>query len=498
LAAVGAEILHVHLRDTLGEDFGLTPGKGTCDYAPFFAALEKTGYRGDFNLELECGPAEAETEVRFARGYLNAVLAGGTLPSEYAQWRTAKRRILMRLRYARHHPKSSLTSQPWYPAIKPLVRPVLGLVRAKFPLPYYRYESRWRKRHYTGQTLSVKLRRATPPQRPGARMKRVAVLGCGTVGTYMHAPALANFPGVEIVGVCDTQYTAASALGRKLGCPAFGELAELVSQTKPDLVANCTSEAVHSETSLYLLEHDVDVFCEKIMAESMASGQKMVKLAADRGRILGVNYNWRFQPGIRKILQLKEAGTLGELCLLRFACHAHVWHHVLDLAVFLGGRPTSLFAQSRLDPLFEDPTPWRRFADELLYLPGVYANALLETRDKIGIAITSSNLWDPLGFLLSLEAVFRLGVVSLSGVNTRDAIGILSCDRPEIDLNLKSRDEKGADGYAVLFKRSVDAFMEAYFQGRRPPTTGEDGLLAMRLEQAASESAQTGRKIALG
>jgi predicted dehydrogenase/sugar phosphate isomerase/epimerase len=497
LVAVRAEVLHVHLRDTLGVDFGMTPGKGICDYGGFFAALEKSGYRGDLNLELEGGAAEAETEARFARGYLEAVLAGGPLPSEYAQWRSANRRALMRARYALHHPKSFFTSWPWYAAIRPLVRPFLGLARATFPLPYYRYEARWRKRYYTGKPLSVKLRRAAGPRSPSAGIKRVAVLGCGTVGAHMHAPALASWPGIEVVGVCDTQYAAAKALGKQLGCRAFGDVTELVNQTKPDLVANCTSEAIHSETSLYLLEHGMDVFCEKIMAESMASGEKMVRVAADRGRVLGVNYNWRFHSGIRKILQLKEAGTLGELCLLRFGCHAHVWHHVLDLAVFLGGKPLNLVAQSRLDPLFEDATSWRRFAGELLYLPGVYANALLETREKIGIAITSSNLWDPMGLLVNLEAVFRRGVVSLSGVNTRDVTGILSCNRPEVDLRLNVSEGQGACGYAVLFKRSVDAFLEAYLQGRRPPTTGEDGLLAMRLEQAASESARTGRKITL-
>jgi predicted dehydrogenase len=97
----------------------------------------------------------------------------------------------------------------------------------------------------------------------------------------------------------------------------------------------------------------------------------------------GVNYNWRFQPGFKKIRELKESGVLGELCVLRFFCQANVWHHVLDLVNSLAGITVSVAAQSRLDPLFDDRRPWRRFADELLYLPGVYANALLESAEGI-------------------------------------------------------------------------------------------------------------------
>lgn len=498
IQAVGAEIIHVHLRDVLGQSFGVTPGKGICDYLPFFEALVTIGYQGDYNLEMECGPTEAEAEVRFARDYLEAVLEGKPLAPEFAAWRTSGRRLATRARQVMGDPKAYITSRPWYGALRPIARPFVRSARAVLPASYYRYESGWRKRYMTGKTLEVTLERKPSPLAAAGKAKRVAIVGCGTVGRLMQGPSFASLPGVEIVGVCDTNPEAAAAAGAVFGCAAFTDVAELVNQARPELAANCTSEAAHSATSLYLLEREVDVFCEKIMAESMASGERMVRRAAERGRMLGVNFNWRFQPGIAKIRQIKEAGTLGDLCLLRCMCHAHVWHHVLDLVNYLGGKTVSVAAQIRLDPLFEDAGPWRRFADELLYLPGVYANAALETVEGVGASLTSSNLWQPAGCLLNLDAVFRRGVVSLSGVNAHEILGILTCDQKDQDLHLDTGAAGGSADYSITFKRSIEAFMDAYLRGKRPPTTGEDGLFTMRMEQAVVESARTGRTVCLG
>jgi predicted dehydrogenase len=239
----------------------------------------------------------------------------------------------------------------------------------------------------------------------------------------------------------------------------------------------------------------VDVFCEKIMAESIASGEAMMQPAAERGRVLAVNFNWRFLPGIQKIREIEEAGTLCELWMLRIVCHSWVWHHLLDIVIFLGGKPVGLTAQCRQDSLFEDRGSWWRFADELLYLPGVYGMAMLETKEGVGASITSSNLWNPPGCLFGLDAIFRRGVITLSGVHMADALGILSCDQKEADLHLTLEETRNARTYAITFKRSITAFMDAYLQGKSPPTSGEDALFTMRMERAVVESATTGRKV---
>jgi len=223
----------------------------------------------------------------------------------------------------------------------------------------------------------------------------------------------------------------------------------------------------------------------------------MVRMAASQKRVLAVNFNWRFLPGIVKIKQIKDAGILGELCILRFFCHSWVWHHALDLAGYLGGKITSVFAVSRQDSAHNDPRPWRHFADELLYLPGVCAMAMLETDQGVATSLASSDLWNPHSCLFNLDAVFRRGTLSLSGVRMNDAAGILSSDKPSLDLDCGLPPSDGQSNFSITFQRSIQAFAEAYRSGQAPPVSGEDGLQAMRIERAVARSAACGQKVLL-
>jgi len=98
---------------------------------------------------------------------------------------------------------------------------------------------------------------------------------------------------------------------------------------------------------------------------------------------------------------------------------------------------------------------------------------------------------------LNLDAVFRRGVISLSGVSAYDALGTLSSDQNNADLRLPPGTSGGISNYSILFERSINAFFDAYVHKQRPPTTGEDGLFTMRMEQAVVESAKTGRTVRL-
>jgi predicted dehydrogenase len=85
----------------------------------------------------------------------------------------------------------------------------------------------------------------------------------------------------------------------------------------------------------------------------------------------------------------------------------------------------------------------------------------------------------------------------LSGVNPHDIAGILSADRNGIDLRSAATDKRKERDYSITFRHSINAFTRAYLRGEAPPITGEDGLIAMRLEHAVVESAKMGRAISL-
>jgi predicted dehydrogenase/sugar phosphate isomerase/epimerase len=498
---VGTEIIHVHLRDALRKRIDVTPGKGACDYLPFIQELIERGYQGDFNFELECHgltTGQIAGELEFARDYLHALIDQKPLPARFLPWKDKRFQFRQILSSNIRNPATFILQRPRLKAIlRPVLKPLADALSYTLPASYSRFEARWQK--HWGRRPSVELKMVRPNCRlsPSQKVTGVGILGCGNIGSKLHAPAFASLPGVKIVGVCDVKPKLADALARKIGCRAFYSLDALVTEAKPDLVANATREWTHHATTMFLLQNGIDVFCEKMMAEALAKGEEMVQTAARHRRVLAVNFNWRFLPGIVKIKKTKDSGILGGLCILRFFCHSWVWHHALDLASYLGGNITSVFAIVRQDSAHSDPRPWRRFADELLYLPGVCAMAMLETDQGMAINLTSSEMWSSEACLFNLDAVFRRGTISLSGIRSNDAVGILSSDNADLDLLSDLTPSDGPAGFSITFQRSIQAFTRAYRGGQAPPIGGQDGLQAMRIERAIAQSAASGQKVLL-
>jgi predicted dehydrogenase len=114
----------------------------------------------------------------------------------------------------------------------------------------------------------------------------------------------------------------------------------------------------------------------------------------------------------------------------------------------------------------------------------------------VGVSVASSELLYADGMLLSVDAVFQEGTVTLSGLLYDDALGSLTAStRKKIDLRLARGDAPG--GFALSFQRSIEAFYESYLRGAPLPTSGEDGLEVMRIEHALVRSHQTGRRVTL-
>jgi len=72
ISEIGAEIGHVHLRDCIGENNHLTPGKGNIDFQGVLHELQQINYAGDLILELEGEDNQlSTTELAFAIRYMS-------------------------------------------------------------------------------------------------------------------------------------------------------------------------------------------------------------------------------------------------------------------------------------------------------------------------------------------------------------------------------------------------------------------------------------------
>ena len=142
---------------------------------------------------------------------------------------------------------------------------------------------------------------------------RVAVLGCRSRGTAA-ARVYHAHPRSQVVGLCDLIEERRDALGDELGVGArFGDLDEMIRQTRPDIVAIPTAPALHAQLALRVLEHGVHIDVEKPMGMDLLETDAVMAKAREKGVQVAVHHQWRLSPWTQAISRAHEAGKIGEL-----------------------------------------------------------------------------------------------------------------------------------------------------------------------------------------
>ena len=80
-----------------------------------------------------------------------------------------------------------------------------------------------------------------------------------------------------------------------------------------EVVSIVTPNHVHYAQSAACLEAGLDVICDKPLTTTLPDAEKLVKLAADSKRLLGVTFNYTGYPMIRHAKQLIADGLIGQL-----------------------------------------------------------------------------------------------------------------------------------------------------------------------------------------
>ncbi|MGO8671886.1 MAG: Gfo/Idh/MocA family protein [Capsulimonadaceae bacterium] len=146
---------------------------------------------------------------------------------------------------------------------------------------------------------------------------RVAVIGCGSITRWRHAPEYAANPDVEIVAFADRAPKRAEELAAKYGGTAYGKWEDTVALANIDAVSVCTNNVSHAPITIAALESGKHVLCEKPMATSDAAAHAMIKAASSSGAFLMIGHNQRLSPTHIKARQLLAGGVIGRVISFR-------------------------------------------------------------------------------------------------------------------------------------------------------------------------------------
>ena len=210
---------------------------------------------------------------------------------------------------------------------------------------------------------------------------KLAIIGCGGIGTGKHLPSLSKVPEVEVVAFCDLIEERAVEAAKKFGTPdarVYVEYKELLAKEQDiEVVHVCTPNRSHSEISIAALEAGHHVMCEKPMAKTYAEAKAMLETAKRVGKKLTIGYQGRQRPEAQYLKKAVERGDLGEIYYAK--AHAVRRRAVPTWGVFLneyeqGGGPLidigthaldlTLWTMNNYEPAYVVGTTYRKLADD--------------------------------------------------------------------------------------------------------------------------------------
>jgi myo-inositol 2-dehydrogenase / D-chiro-inositol 1-dehydrogenase len=327
---------------------------------------------------------------------------------------------------------------------------------------------------------------------------RVGLLGAGRIGR-IHGGNVAISGKSLLVAVADAMPEAAQSLASALGARVDSAEA-LVAAKDIDAVLICSPTDTHAELIEAAVKAGKAVFCEKPVDLSSDRIVTCLKVVAASGKPLMIGFNRRFDPSFAEAHRRIGAGAIGKVELVSIISRdpsppppsyvarsgglfRDMMIHDLDMARFLlGEEPVEVHAVGSclVDPGIGEAGDVDTAAVLLKTASGKIAQITNSRRATYG--------YDQRFEVHGSKGMVRAQNVPMSTVETATENGFLA--DPVLPFFLER--------YAAAYRAELDHFLAAVAGGTPPSPSGEDGLRAQLLADAATHSHQTGQSVRLG
>lgn len=152
---------------------------------------------------------------------------------------------------------------------------------------------------------------------------RFAIVGAGAIASA-YEQAFKEVREAQVVAVCDLRPGAANLLAQRLGCEAYTDPAQVAASVPLDAAIICTPPDTHEPLATEFLRNGINVLCEKPLATTVESAQRMLDTARRYGVLLTMASKFRYVPDVRMAKLLLDMGTIGELVVVENAFTSHV------------------------------------------------------------------------------------------------------------------------------------------------------------------------------
>lgn len=156
-------------------------------------------------------------------------------------------------------------------------------------------------------------------------MINVGIVGTGNIASTHAESLLASSDQFRIHSALDLDSAKLRDFCDRFRVPnPHASLSELVHDSEIDLVVVTTPPNSHEEVSVAALQSGKHVLCEKPLAHTLASANRIHRVAEKSTGTLSVAYQFRFDEKIRNLQWLSASGLLGGIRSAKLARHSFI------------------------------------------------------------------------------------------------------------------------------------------------------------------------------
>ncbi len=324
---------------------------------------------------------------------------------------------------------------------------------------------------------------------------RFGVLGAGRIGK-VHAKAVTGDANAKLVAVADVMAPAAQAIADQYGCDVRS-MEAILSADDIDAVVICTPTDTHADLIETAVKAGKAVFCEKPIDLSLARVKSCLEVVRAHKGVLMVGFNRRFDPHFRAVRAEIDKGTIGtpEMVVITsrdpgappldyIARSGGIFRdmtiHDFDMARFLLG-----------EEIAEVVATAAALVDPAIGAAGDFDSVQVMLKTASGRqAVISNSRRATYGYDQRIEVHGSLGSVSAENqraVSIEVATASGYTRPPLLDFFMTR--------YTEAYAAEIASFVAAVGGNGKAEPTGEDGLIALALAEAALKSVAEGRVV---
>jgi UDP-N-acetylglucosamine 3-dehydrogenase len=301
----------------------------------------------------------------------------------------------------------------------------------------------------------------------------VAVVGCGFWGRN-HARIYNDMDSASLVAVADLDEASACFLGEKYRADYSTDPSDVFDRKDVEAISICTPTITHAEIAIEAIEAGKHVLVEKPMTNTISEAEAVISAAKKSGVHLTVGFVERFNPGVIEALRLVSIGEIGDVILARARRVSRYPLRVSDVGVV---KDLSIHDADIVRQLFDsEPEYVYATVGSLVHEFEDYANIILRFPDDKSAFIESN--W------LTPRKIRRLILTGSEGLITVEFI------TQEITVENNQRRYQPFLELQEPLTLELENFVQSVLNDTPPQVSGYDGLQAIKICEAALESAR--------